>query len=160
MTQLVLQTSPTLPSSPTGVVMESGFLGLSVGHTDQDQLSPWGMVTFKTQTVCPSSILPSLLDWGHISTVPQPSLLDWGHFSTVPQCDSTKDTNLLQWCNTQAPDIQDCLNTDRSVFKLTDLHILSDPVTNFWKCPKKGLKNYFLNIFYQSRESNQIQYTI
>ena len=23
---------------------------------------------------------------------------------------------------------------------MMDLHILSDPVTDFWKCPKKGLK--------------------
>ena len=26
---------------------------------------------------------------------------------------------------------------------MTDLHILSDPVKDFWKCPKKGFKNFF-----------------
>ena len=30
---------------------------------------------------------------------------------------------------------------------MTDLHILSDPVTDFWKCPKKGFKNYLLAFF-------------
>ena len=30
---------------------------------------------------------------------------------------------------------------------MTDLHILSDPVTYFWKCPKKGLKKIFVGIF-------------
>ena len=34
---------------------------------------------------------------------------------------------------------------------MTDLLILSDPVSDFWKCPKKGLKNIywqFLTIFF------------
>ena len=26
---------------------------------------------------------------------------------------------------------------------MTDLHILLDPVSNFWKCPKKGFKKLF-----------------
>ena len=26
---------------------------------------------------------------------------------------------------------------------ITDLHILSDPVSDFWKCPKKGFKNLY-----------------
>ena len=30
---------------------------------------------------------------------------------------------------------------------MTGLHILSDPVTYFWKCPKKGVKNVFDGIF-------------
>ena len=32
---------------------------------------------------------------------------------------------------------------------MTDLHILSDPVKDFWKCPKKGVKKLFFGIFYQ-----------
>ena len=32
---------------------------------------------------------------------------------------------------------------------MTDLHILSDPVNDFWKCLKKGFKKLFLGIFYQ-----------
>ena len=28
-----------------------------------------------------------------------------------------------------------------------DLHILSDPVFNFWKCPKKGLNKLLLTFF-------------
>ena len=31
---------------------------------------------------------------------------------------------------------------------MTDLHILSDPVTDFWKCPKKGLKKLFVWHFF------------
>ena len=31
---------------------------------------------------------------------------------------------------------------------MKDLLILSDPVSNFWKCPKRGLKKYFFGIFY------------
>ena len=31
---------------------------------------------------------------------------------------------------------------------MTDLHILSDPVSDFWKCPKRGLKNYLLAFCY------------
>ena len=30
---------------------------------------------------------------------------------------------------------------------MTDLHILSDPVTDFWKCPKRGF-NFFLLAFF------------
>ena len=30
---------------------------------------------------------------------------------------------------------------------MMDLHILSDPVTDFWKCPKKWLKKIFVGIF-------------
>ena len=30
---------------------------------------------------------------------------------------------------------------------MTDLHILLDPVTDFWKCPKKGFKQIFVGIF-------------
>ena len=29
-----------------------------------------------------------------------------------------------------------------------DLHILSDPVYNFWKCPKKGFKNVLALFYY------------
>ena len=28
-----------------------------------------------------------------------------------------------------------------------DLHILLDPVSDFWKCPKKGFKNYLFEFF-------------
>ena len=31
---------------------------------------------------------------------------------------------------------------------MTNLHILSNPVSDFWKCPKKGFKkNIFLHFF-------------
>ena len=30
---------------------------------------------------------------------------------------------------------------------MTDLHILSDPVTDFWKCPKKGFKKIIVGHF-------------
>ena len=30
---------------------------------------------------------------------------------------------------------------------MMDLHILSDPVADFWKCPKKGFKKLFIGIF-------------
>ena len=30
---------------------------------------------------------------------------------------------------------------------MMDMHILSDPVSNFWKCPKKGVYIFFVVIF-------------
>ena len=30
---------------------------------------------------------------------------------------------------------------------MTDLHILLDPVKDFWKCPKKGFKKYIVGHF-------------
>ena len=34
------------------------------------------------------------------------------------------------------------------------LHILLDPVKDFWKCPKKGFKKYVLAFFYQEKKLN------
>ena len=37
-----------------------------------------------------------------------------------------------------------------------DLQIVFDPVTDFWKCPKRGLKKLGFDIFHQGGGSNQI----
>ena len=37
---------------------------------------------------------------------------------------------------------------------MTDLHILLDPVKEFWMCPKKGFNKLFLGIFYQIHKLN------
>ena len=44
----------------------------------------------------------------------------------------------------------------KKIKAITDLHILSDPVTDFWKCPKKGFKKIFVGIFLIG--STQIQF--
>ena len=34
---------------------------------------------------------------------------------------------------------------------MTDLHIILDPVSNFWKCPKKGFKKlFFYHVFFDT----------
>ena len=37
---------------------------------------------------------------------------------------------------------------------MTNLHILSDPVTGFWKCPKRGLKKVNLQNFFKQNVSS------
>ena len=44
----------------------------------------------------------------------------------------------------------------KGVLGVHDLHIFSDPVTDFWKCPKKGFKKYFFCIFFFTKEGGLI----
>ena len=41
-----------------------------------------------------------------------------------------------------------------------NLHILSDPVTDFWKCPKKGFKKMLFTAFFSSEFFRQTRTTI